>query len=81
MVVEAAVSGTTSLISYGSYPTTVLLATGNAPSATASFLGLVEGMLVAGATPSGNLQLQVASRNAGVAVTIRAGSVLSWREV
>jgi hypothetical protein len=39
----------------------------------------VRGIVVAGATPSGTIKLQLASETAGTTVTIKTGSFLKYR--
>lgn len=62
--------------------TFTLSGSANAPIADTPYPVMVEGMLVAGATPSGNLQLRMRTNSAGAhTITIKAGSTLSWREL
>lgn len=63
----------------GSIAAAVQIATG-ATFTTADMLASVLGTLTAGASPSGSMQLQLASSGA-TTVTIRAGSHLMWREI
>jgi hypothetical protein len=42
---------------------------------------LVEISITAGASPSGNVQLTLATETAGTAVTVKAGSYLKFREI
>lgn len=48
---------------------------------TVTYLGTVEGMLVAGASPTGSVNITLASEVAASQVTARAGSFLRWREL
>lgn len=69
------------LILFGNVAAPMLIPSSGLLNATQSWQVEIEGILVAGPTPSGTLRIQLASESAGVSVSIRAGSFLSWREV
>jgi hypothetical protein len=48
---------------------------------TSSHYAKLEALIVAGATPSGNFQITLASETAGTTVTMRAGSYIMFREI
>lgn len=68
-------------VAQGNIAAPVVLPVGGLPNNTQSWPVLIEGMLVAGPSPSGTLRVMLQSETAGVLVTVRAGSFLSWREV
>lgn len=51
------------------------------PVTTADFLGKIEGTIVVGASPSGTVQVTIASETAATNVTVQAGSWLAYREI
>jgi hypothetical protein len=51
------------------------------PDTTNSHLAIGGAYLVSGATPSGSFGVTLASETAGTSVTVKAGSVLMYREV
>jgi hypothetical protein len=51
------------------------------PSTTLDYLGKVEGTIVVGSSPSGTVQVTLASETSGTSVTAQAGSWLAYREV
>lgn len=59
----------------------VLIAAGGLPNATQSWPTIISGTLRAGASPSGNVQVQLASETAGNNVTAKAGSWLKYRTI
>lgn len=65
----------------GNIAAPVVLPVGGLPNNTQSWPVQIEGVLVAGPSPSGTLRVQLQSETNGTAVTIKAGSFLSWREV
>lgn len=70
---------TAQLITYGNISAALLTAVGGLPTTTGSFLAIIQGLLFAGATPSGNLRLQLASETAGTIVTCKARSFIKRR--
>ncbi len=69
----------TRVMQNGNIAGAILGPVGGLPTTTGSWPAWIEGWLLAGATPSGNVQVQLASETAGTNVTIKAGSCLSWR--
>ena len=51
------------------------------PLTTKSYLATIEGLIVAGATPAGNLQITIQTALAGTEVRVVAGSALRYRTV
>lgn len=51
------------------------------PDATNDYYARFEGLVVAGASPSGDVQVTLASETAGTTVTAQAGSYLMFREI
>lgn len=51
------------------------------PTTTDSHLAIGGAYLIAGASPSGNLQVTLASETNGTSVTVRAGSLLRYRTI
>lgn len=74
-------SATADLIAAGNISGAILTAVGGLPTTTGSWLGEFAGTLVAGASPSGSLKIQLASETAGTNVTAKAGSWIAWREI
>lgn len=74
-------SATADLIAGGNPANPILTAVGGLPTTTASWLGEFAGLVVAGPTPSGAVQVQIASETAGTNVTVRAGSYIASREI
>lgn len=72
-------SATANLTTNGNISASVLVAVGGLPSTTGSWLGTVNGYIIAGASPSGNVQIQLASETAGTNVTMRSGSYIAYR--
>ena len=73
-------SATAELIANGNISGAVLAAVGGVPTTTGSWLATIDGMVIAGASPSGTVKVQLASETAGTNVTIKAGSFLRYRE-
>lgn len=74
-------SATANVFANGNIAAAVLSPVGGLPNTTASWPALIEGMAVAGATPSGNIRLQLASETNGTTVTAKAGSFLKYRTI
>lgn len=77
--IEITSSASAAVRQLGGYGASVLAPVGGLPLTTRSYPSNIVGMLIAGATPSGSLKLQLASETAGTTVTIKAGSFLRWR--
>lgn len=74
-------SATANAIAMGNFNAAVLAAVGGLPNTTQSYPGTMWGGLVAGASPSGSFQIQLATETAATAVYMKAGSFIRWREV
>jgi hypothetical protein len=74
-------SAAAATIVQGNISAALLAAVGGLPNTTGSFPAYVVGTFIAGATPSGNIRLQMASETAGTNVTVRAGSFLKYRVI
>lgn len=72
-------SATTNVFANGNTAAAVLAPVGGVPNTTQSFPAIFEGLVVAGASPSGTVKVQLASETAGTNVTIKAGSYLKYR--
>lgn len=72
-------SATANLNTNGNIAATMIVAVGGLPSTTGSWLGTFEALIVCGASPSGNVQLNLASETAGTVVTMKAGSFIKYR--
>lgn len=59
----------------------LLIAVGGVPNNTQSWPARIKGSLIAGATPAGNVQVQLASETAATNVTAKAGSWLKYRTI
>jgi hypothetical protein len=64
---------------HGNIAGAILAPVGGLPTTTGSWPASIRGMVVAGASPSGAVQVQLASETAGTAVTIKANSFLRYR--
>ena len=74
-------SATAQLLANGNVNAALLIAVGGIPNNTQSYPAFLEGMIVAGASPSGTVKVQLASETAGTTVTMKAGSFIKYREV
>jgi hypothetical protein len=74
-------SATANLVAMGNFNAAVLQAVGGLPNTTQSWPTWIKGGLRAGAAPSGNFQVQLASETAGTAVFAMAGSFIRWRAI
>lgn len=72
-------SASASVAQHGNISAAVLAPVGGVPSTNGSWLATVRGFLIAGASPSGTLRIQLASETAATNVTIKAGSFLRYR--
>ena len=79
--IDQSQTATTQLMARGSIAAALLIAVGGLTNTTASWPCTVLGVAVAGATPSGNIRLQLASETAGTVVRVVAGSFLKYRTV
>ena len=71
----------TEVIQNGNINAAVLSPVGGLPNTTQSWPANIEGMFIAGANPTGRIQVQLASESNGTNVSIQAGSYLAYREI
>lgn len=74
-------SATANVFANGNIAAAVLAPVGGVPTTTGSWPALIEGLVMVGATPSGNIRVQLASETNGTTVTMKAGSFLKYRTV
>lgn len=67
------------LFASGNPNAALLVAVGGLPNTTQSWPATVAGIVLAGANPSGNVRIQLASETALTNVTIKAGSFLKYK--
>lgn len=79
--IETPNSATTAAFNYSGGATAGSAISTGVPNTTASWLAHGKALLVAGASPSGNFQITLFSESAGTTVTMKAKSVLLYREV
>lgn len=78
-VIKQTSSATAELTTNGNVNAALLCAVGGLPTNTQSYPANIRGMVIAGATPSGTVKIQLASETAGTTVTIKAGSFIKYR--
>lgn len=74
-------SATAESITIGNQTANMLAPVGGLPATGQSFGAKIVGLVNSGASPSGDLRIQLASETAGTNVTAKAGSFLKWREI
>jgi hypothetical protein len=74
-------SATATLNTHGNISAAILVAVGGLPTTTASWQGTLQGLVIAGASPSGTVQIRLASETAGTNVTMKAGSFIAYRSI
>lgn len=74
-------SATATLNTHGNINAAILVAVGGLPNNTQSYQGTLEGLAIAGATPSGTIRVRLASETAGTNVIMKAGSFIAYREI
>jgi hypothetical protein len=79
MSIDEAQTATTQLMARGNLNAALLIAVGGLPNTTQSWPCEIFGTVFAGASPSGNCRVQLASETAGTNVTIKNGSFLRYR--
>ena len=72
-------SATAELTTNGNINAALLCAVGGLPTNTQSYPADIKGVVIAGASPSGTVKVQLASETAGTTVTIKAGSFIRYR--
>lgn len=82
-VVRISIPGTSNGMTFtsGNIAAAVLSAATAIADGTNSNLANVQGMFIAGASPSGTVKLQLAAETGGASVTIKAGSFLKYRAI
>lgn len=70
---------TTQLIAFGNIAAAVQLPVGGLVNTTQSWPAFVNGIAIAGVSPSGTVKVQIASETAGTSVTVKTGSFLRYR--
>ena len=81
MVEQAQTATAVPICANGNVNAALLIAVGGLPNTTQSWPARVQGYVVAGATPSGDVSIQLASEAAGTTVRVVSGSWLKWRTV
>lgn len=81
MISESQTAGGAPLSANGNINASLLIAVGGLPNTTQSWPAWLDGMFLAGATPSGQVRVQLASETAGTTVRLVAGSFLRYRTV
>lgn len=79
MISESQAANTAPLAANGNINAALLIAVGGLPNTTQSWPAWIEGMFIAGASPSGNVRVQLASETAGTVVRVVIGSFIRWR--
>lgn len=74
-------SATANVFANGNISAAVLAPVGGVPTTTGSWPALIEGMAIAGASPSGAIRVQLASETAGTVVRVVAGSFFKYRTI
>ena len=79
--IDQAQTATTQLMARGNINAALLTAVGGLPNTTQSWPCAVWGYVIAGASPSGSVRIQLASETAGTTVRAVTGSYLKYRTV
>ena len=74
-------TSTTGVYTAGNVGATVQVAAGGLPNNTQAWPCFIKGVLSAGASPSGQLRIQMAAETAGGTMTVEAGSFLKYRTI
>lgn len=74
-------SGTANVFANGNQSAVIMAPVGGLPAINMPYPSIVEGMLVTGSFVSGDVRIGMASETEGTAVTVLAGSFLSYRIV
>lgn len=74
-------SGTAQTLVFGNTNAALLAAVGGLPNNTQSYPSKISGTVIAGASPSGTVKVQLASETAGTNVTAKVGSFLRYRTI
>jgi len=79
--ISQSISATAQVLGFGNINASVQAVATALGNNTQSWPGLVEGMFVAGVSPAGRIQIQLASETGGTNVSIQAGSFLAYRRI
>jgi hypothetical protein len=79
MQIDEAQSATAQLMARGNIGAPLLVAVGGLSTTTQSWPASLWGAVSAGATPSGNCRVQIASETNGTAVVLKRGSFIRYR--
>ncbi len=79
MIEEAQTATAVPIVANGNIAAALLIAVGGLPNTTQSWPVRIQGMFIAGATPSGAVRVQLASETAGTTVRVVLNSFLRWR--
>jgi hypothetical protein len=74
-------SATAQVLAFGNINAALLAAVGGLPNTTQSWPARVSGTVRAGASPSGNVRIQMASETGGTNVTVVTGSYIKYRVI
>lgn len=74
-------SGTAQVLVFGNFNAALLAAVGGLPNTTQSYPARIRGTVIAGASPSSTIRIQLASETAGTTVTAKVGSFLKYRAI
>ncbi len=74
-------SATAQVLVFGNNNAALLAAVGGLPNTTQSYPSRIRGTVLAGASPSGTVKVQMASETAGTNVTVKAGSFIRYRSI
>ena len=77
--IKTPTSATAQAITNGNIGAALLAPVGGLPNTTQSWPAFCKGTVLAGAAPSGQVRVQMASETAGTNVTVKAGSWIKWR--
>lgn len=80
MSIDEAQSATAQLMARGNIGAALLTAVGGLPNTNQSWPTFLYGAAITGASPSGDLRVQLSSETNGTQVAIKAGSFLRYRE-
>jgi hypothetical protein len=78
---QTGAASTTGVYTAGNIGATVQVAVGGLPNNTQAWPCFIKGVLSAGASPSGQLRIQMAAETAGGTMTVETGSFLKYRTI
>jgi len=81
VMIDASSTAVARVLANGNIAAEVVCNNTGLPNTTQSFPASFVGRVIAGASPSGNVQLRLRSEVAASAVTVKAGSFLKWRGI